>query len=131
MCVNLLLQAALVVVASADNSSGFTALEVVDSNNDFATYISLLVKIENQKDKTRKHDIALIRMELNTRKEIFNSIANEVARNNPENTVFIHASLNEILAYRVRDASIFIVTTDVTNEVSFLFSINMCTFFPC
>lgn len=93
-------------------------LEVIEDHNYTARYISSLIQIENKKDKTRKHDITLIRMELNKESKIFGLIANEVARHNSDNTVFIHASLNQIPQHRVHVSSVFIITTDITNEVS-------------
>lgn len=87
------------------------------SDETVAKYVSSLIASVTIKDCSKYHDVTLIRIEQESNSGIFDSIAQEVVKNNPENPVFIHSSNERIPAYRVHSSSLFVITTDFTDEV--------------
>lgn len=74
--------------------------------------ITSLVHQQNHADKSRNHQVTLIR--LGSRNlEIFSDIVTEVLKNCPQNTVFVHDSLASMKPYQVHTSSIFVVVTDI------------------
>lgn len=89
-------------------------------NNHFevvAKYVSSLVEIETLNDPTRKHDVALIRVEADDQFGLFDAISTEILKSNPQNSVFIHATQERIVENRIHAASVFVIATDIADHV--------------
>lgn len=77
-------------------------------------YISSLIRSANENDPSRYHDVALIRLEIETQSEIFFEILEVIMKQNPENSVIVHDGA----AHRLKTSSSFFITvTDIGNQV--------------
>lgn len=102
----LVLEILFVINIQCDNHFGFVA-----------KYVSSLIGIETSKDRSRNHDVALIRVEADSQFGIFNAISAEILKSNPCNSVFIHSSGEKIVENRIHAASVFVIATDLADHV--------------
>lgn len=107
----------LVALKCAAAKKGLQSFDFGYAENGIGEYISSLVTLKSAKDTTRNHQVTLIRLDTTKESTVFEGIASEIAKGNPENPLFIHSSRQTISPFKVHASSMLVITMEATNSV--------------
>lgn len=80
-------------------------------------YINSLIDQENQRDTSRNHDVAVIRLEKKFKSVIFDVIIERILEKNEKNAFYVHSSFTPIPPYRIHASSFFVIFLNFENRV--------------
>lgn len=83
-----------------------------------SNYLSFLINSETQRDTSRNHDVALIRLEEKFKSGMFEIVADRFLEKSENNAVYVHSSFDVIPRNRTLAFSFFIIFSDMTDKVS-------------
>lgn len=88
-----------------------------DQDSVIPQYVSALVHQAKEFDRSRTHDVVLIRLENEMKSEMFDTIVKQVVNQNPDNPIMTIESGDEISKRCTHAASFIIIVSDITNPV--------------
>lgn len=114
-----MLQISLVFLKTLWITNVFVSSEVkVPEQFHFASkFINSLIDFENQRDFSRKHDVALIRLEKKVKSFMFGDVIDKISRNDEKNAFYVHSLFKEVPPYKIHAFSFFVFFTDIEDRV--------------
>lgn len=98
-------------------ASAFPSTNILETSDPTAEYIRSLIDLETQRDASRNHDVALIRLEGKCRSEMFNVIIDQILGNKGNNAVYLLSTSDPVPKYQIHAFSFFIIFSDIKNYV--------------
>lgn len=84
---------------------------------DIPRYISSVIGAESKKDRSRYHDVVLVRLNIATENDLFGDILNVVKKDNPSNAILVHYNIEPLSHRCIAVASLIVVVTDIEDSV--------------
>lgn len=108
----------LIALKFSSAKKGVQSVDLSCPESRLAKYVSAVINTVAAEDRTRNHEVTLVRFDENRESEVFDEIAGEIVRSNPGNPVFIQSKLEIIEPYRVHASSVFVLTVESINSVT-------------
>lgn len=108
----------LSIFVTVKTSFSYPEEMMAKANNPTAEYIFSLIDMENARDSTRNHDLAIIRLEEKLKRGKFDEIVEKLLiKNTKNNAVLVHSSFDDLPPYRVHEFSFYVIFSDIQDYV--------------